>query len=397
DMEARCGYAIAVEASDKMVGANFSVERGPATAAPIRRASEQSAVNMDWGFENDPDEAGADTSATEGQSSQGASDDSLNGRSSDDESNGRRRRRRRRRGGRRSPESAAGENTELDENGDAILTTPSSDDEDVQSASENVSNELDDDGDDDKPRARRGRRRGRRGGRRNRERQAQRDETGTTDDGSETEIEHTDATATDESSQDIPGFGPQPSLDAKVIAITVPDETGESTQAAGDTEPAAETGDETQSPAAVDVAETDTTSEDDTPARRPRRSRSRSGTSGTRTSSRRTKPKAEPDSDPASQTEVTADGDGSGDAEPVADSEQQKTVQQADVATTTDTKAGTDKTASTDRSKRTAPIHDKPRLERVVVGPDGNDDEAEKPADDKPTKRGWWQRRILGE
>jgi ribonuclease E len=49
DMEERYGVAIAVQASDRMQGANFAIER---SATPVtQRAAERTAVNMESGFE----------------------------------------------------------------------------------------------------------------------------------------------------------------------------------------------------------------------------------------------------------------------------------------------------------------------------------------------------------
>ncbi|MEW5965243.1 MAG: ribonuclease E/G, partial [Pseudomonadota bacterium] len=49
DMETRHGLPILIQGSDKMQGANFTIEKGPAQAQPQRRA-ERAVVNMDWGF-----------------------------------------------------------------------------------------------------------------------------------------------------------------------------------------------------------------------------------------------------------------------------------------------------------------------------------------------------------
>ncbi len=56
DMEARNGVSVAVQASDKLQGANFTIERGAASASLVRRP-ERAAVNMDWGFEGDDADA----------------------------------------------------------------------------------------------------------------------------------------------------------------------------------------------------------------------------------------------------------------------------------------------------------------------------------------------------
>src|SRR4029450_1891506 len=52
DMEGRYGVSITVQASDRMQGGNFAIERSTAPLAP-QRLPERSAVNMDWGFDAD--------------------------------------------------------------------------------------------------------------------------------------------------------------------------------------------------------------------------------------------------------------------------------------------------------------------------------------------------------
>ena len=54
DMEARHGFPVTVVGSDRVHGANFTVERGAATLMPVRRP-ERAAVNMNWGFEGEGD------------------------------------------------------------------------------------------------------------------------------------------------------------------------------------------------------------------------------------------------------------------------------------------------------------------------------------------------------
>ena len=57
ELEAHHGISISVQASDKLQGANFTIEKTQArTDAPPRR-SERTAVNMDWGFEGEDDGA----------------------------------------------------------------------------------------------------------------------------------------------------------------------------------------------------------------------------------------------------------------------------------------------------------------------------------------------------
>ena len=54
DMEARYGVSIAVQADDKLQGANHTIDK---TSAPVQapRRVERAAVNMDWGFDGESD------------------------------------------------------------------------------------------------------------------------------------------------------------------------------------------------------------------------------------------------------------------------------------------------------------------------------------------------------
>ncbi|MGD9802042.1 MAG: Rne/Rng family ribonuclease [Hyphomicrobiaceae bacterium] len=183
EMERRHGVVIRVEASDRMQGANFGVERiaTPAMAKPSARP----AVSMEWGFDRDdeatdevedttvevsPDEV--HEAASEGTSTRGEA-------ASDEERRGRRRRRRR---GRRDRDgetheaaSANGPNQPHDE-----FTAVEGDEQDAESAPNDDETSATQDagaeetveaaGNDQPDEAggeprRRGRRRGRRGGR----------------------------------------------------------------------------------------------------------------------------------------------------------------------------------------------------------------------------------------
>ena len=64
EMEARHGHTIPVLGSERVHGANFTVERGAASALPIRRV-ERAAVNMDWGFDADEEAPSIDASDLE--------------------------------------------------------------------------------------------------------------------------------------------------------------------------------------------------------------------------------------------------------------------------------------------------------------------------------------------
>ena len=52
EMEARHGFPVTILGAERIQGANFTIERGVATALPQRRP-ERAAVNMDWGFEGE--------------------------------------------------------------------------------------------------------------------------------------------------------------------------------------------------------------------------------------------------------------------------------------------------------------------------------------------------------
>ena len=55
EMELRHGFPVTILGAERIQGANFTIERGVATALPQRR-TERAAVNMDWGFEGEGDE-----------------------------------------------------------------------------------------------------------------------------------------------------------------------------------------------------------------------------------------------------------------------------------------------------------------------------------------------------
>jgi len=184
DMERRHGVIIRVEASDRMQGANFAIERTatPATAKPAPRA----AVSMEWGFDRD-DEAADET---DDLAAEPLGDEPRDGEEgthvrgdggTEEERRGRRRRRRR---GRRDRDGEPREGTEPGHPGSVAppSASASSDDErpDATSPGPDDALALEDDGAGDEgpdaaagehadeaggePR-RRGRRRGRRGGR----------------------------------------------------------------------------------------------------------------------------------------------------------------------------------------------------------------------------------------
>lgn len=100
DMEQRHGHAITILGSERVHGANFTIERGAAAAVPSRRA-ERAAVNMDWGFDGEEEAPAPETSEIEIISEAGGGEEEgvdREMRGEGEENGGRRGRRRRRRG-----------------------------------------------------------------------------------------------------------------------------------------------------------------------------------------------------------------------------------------------------------------------------------------------------------
>src|SRR4029077_4133143 len=180
DMERRYGVPITVQASDRMQGGNFAIERST-TPLPPQRLPERSAVNMDWGFDAD--------GAEEEERPEAAS-------SAEEEGEGGRRSRRRRRRGRRDGRDetrAAFDQAEVAGDGHLVAEAengpqqePAWEDLEAPDAvseppgigeQPNIADEprtLSSEEGREVRRGRRGRRRGRRGGRRGRDRDGQR-------------------------------------------------------------------------------------------------------------------------------------------------------------------------------------------------------------------------------
>jgi ribonuclease E len=182
DMEARHGIFISVQASEKMQGANFTIEKGHAPPAAARRA-ERAAVNMDWGFEGEgtPGSAAAAETEYEERGPESFARESGVGRRRPDEAREGPRRRRRRRGRRGDyygqDRAAASETVEVNgersgmPGGHGLGGEPAADDADAAGAPPEVGERQGamETAGEDHPSGRR-RRRGRRGGRRGRER-----------------------------------------------------------------------------------------------------------------------------------------------------------------------------------------------------------------------------------
>ncbi|NOT71138.1 MAG: Rne/Rng family ribonuclease [Hyphomicrobium sp.] len=246
DMEARHGYPVTIIGSDRIQGANFTVERGAPSALPLHRP-QRAAVNMDWGFEGEgEDEAPAFQSAEiehvgdvedgdEGGAPErsGRSEGRAESRGEGDEDGNRKGGRRRRRRGRgrgqrgdegertqgarpvRGPDQASGSG-----DGDGDDAHDNNNIEDI--GGDDAEGDIEDNGDSvdqtqraDRPDGARGeagdrpgrrRRRGRRGGRRGRE--------GNGSENGSRDLAARGEAPDDADTPDLPGLGEQPDLGA---------------------------------------------------------------------------------------------------------------------------------------------------------------------------------------
>jgi ribonuclease E len=174
EIEQRYGIAVNVEASERMQGASFAIERVADGGAPAKRPERSAAVNMEWGFEGEEREVEAPRDSR-------GDDDGESGNRRE----GRRRRRRGRGGDRERGDRDRGDrhfSADRSREGDQshVDRAPGDDVEDVHGDTHADRGEGDEDRGADAPRSadsreggergeRRRRRRGRRGGR-NRER-----------------------------------------------------------------------------------------------------------------------------------------------------------------------------------------------------------------------------------
>ncbi len=178
EMEHRYGISIAVEAGERMQGANFAIEKSAAPAAPQKAAERSSAVNMEWAFEGEADEEAPEAEEAE-----------AHGETETDERRPRRRRRRGRRDdrgdrgeARREPARSAGngngggeahaeagfDGQAQDEASDGSVEQAAEIAAEIPGLGEQPPTPLGEEEREERPRGRR--RRGRRGGRRGRDR-----------------------------------------------------------------------------------------------------------------------------------------------------------------------------------------------------------------------------------
>jgi len=364
EMEARHGITISLQASEKLAGANFTIEKGAAPAQAPRRSERSNVVNMDWGFDGEEEqEFDEDGEADAGEDQEQAADGGERGgeprAENGDGQDGSRRRRRRRRRGRRGDRpgddgpraqfdrTPGGEAEPDDEEFAAEPADPGAGDQpsviDFDAAPEfageaGEAGETPADAPREEDRNRRGRRRGRRGGRRGRDR--------------------------DRAPQSANGNG------------------AEDTSDGGSNEAAQFERDDVSDATAPDVAPDNDSPPDSEPvvaeaskapyAPRPRRREPRHAP----------EPAAamEPVKSPSAEPEAAA--------EAPAESPRE---------------AAAAKPASRHR-QRAATEPSEPRIERVVVTATGHKDDAAPAAEAdaaaaaaQPARKGWWQRRIGGE
>jgi ribonuclease E len=361
EMETRNGVFVTVQASDKLQGANFLIEKGQAAPVAVRRP-DRAAVNMDWGFEGEDAQADAAVEADVEADADAEADEDSNV-SSSGEGRGREeggRRRRRRRGRRNGSDGGRGEPRNEASRGDGDGEQPYDDDEapalEEAGGAEGGDGDGFEEGDAPARGAREGsrpreggersdeaggrrRRRGRRGGRRGRDRNRRPGEG-----------EHGDAPL---HGADNEGSGADDGADDHDAVDREPVETHAGARTDDDAPVAAEE-------AAVRV-------NDRAPAegRRPKTDATPQ-TSGGR--SRKSEPSAA-----------------------VAAAAPEPSVQTAAPAAT-----GEDPLLARVRARNGATTSAaEPKLERVVVSPEQTGSASED-AGSEPVRRGWWQRRLGG-
>ena len=367
DMEARHGFPVTIMGSDRIHGANFTIERGQAAAQPVRR-TERAAVNMDWGFDGESaEEAPGFESGTVEEIEHAAEDqadalaprhparDARDSEGGEDDAARRGRRRRRRRGGRRDrgdegPRSGgyqashAGSDEHGEETEGASSIEENSDEPETTEAAH--ADQPDHIGYSDSAEHRRRRRRGRRGGRRGRE-NGGRDQQGHNEHG-----DHAHASESGGGPQ-LPGYEPQPDA-----AFDVPG--GKTARDPSDR--------------SIESA-------------RPRRSRERIWDVSTSTAPAGGELAAA--SGETEQPDRTHRGGHNGEKSP----ELSSVAPASSEPTANDAKPD----APADPVRRRHELDSsEPRLERVVVRP-GHEGEGSASSEPAPQRKGWWQRRFGSE
>ena len=365
EMETRHGIFVTVQASDKLQGANFSIEKGQSAPVAARRP-DRAAVNMDWGFEGETFEGEADAGDGEAEQPRASREDG--GRDG-----GRRRRRRRgrrdgghseARGGRDDAESSYDD--ERDDHGSGEDAGPVEVDSESYADDAPQPREARGEGSEEGSGNGRRRRRGRRGGRRGRDRIRGANGSAEAHDASE-EANGADAVASEHGSD--PQVGDQGADSFQSEDVEVDGEV-----------------------AVDDVVAAEVVTED--VAERPRRASSRRRSSETK----------------AAETEA---GDDVAEAASSEAEEEAADAEEAPAPTRSRRSAGSPQAAKVEsvaatseeavpavaedsvlaRVRARSEASSEPKLERVVVSP-GEASAAEVSADEPPARRGWWQRRL---
>ncbi|AHB47915.1 ribonuclease E [Hyphomicrobium nitrativorans NL23] len=368
EMETRHGIFVTVQASDKLQGANFVIEKGQ-TAPVASRRPDRAAVNMDWGFEGETFEADADAGDGEAEQPRAAREEG--GR----EGGRRRRRRRGRRDGGRS-EMRGGRD-------EAELGYDDQDDEHVGGEDAGPVEVVDDDDDgyaDDAPAPRearsegseeggngRRRRRGRRGGRRGRDRA--RGANGSAD-------AHEATDNADAADSVAPGNGSDAQAGDQGADTFQP----EALQVDGEV-------------AVDDVVAAEVVTEDAAERSEPRRSspRRRSSEAKAAEADAADAPEAAPSSEAEAATDAEEAPAPTRSRRSAGAAQAEKAESVAAVPEETAPPAVEDSVVARVRARSEA--SSEPKLERVVVS-SGEASAAEISAEESPVRRGWWQRRL---
>ncbi|HWK39327.1 MAG TPA: ribonuclease E/G [Hyphomicrobium sp.] len=392
DMETRLGLPILVTGSEKLAGANFTIEKGAAPALAPRRA-ERNVVNMESGFESDDDDGAYESREPAHTHSHSHSHDEQEHGGS--EEGGSRRRRRRRRGGRRGDRETNGDR---DINGSAYMADANgaeagdyADDSDMPASEHDTSEEVYEVHGEDAPehgaetrteeggeRPSRRRRRGRRGGRRGRERNGRGDELHAENgadnannfDGDHDQPDYYSAVGDHPESSDDHHHAPAEVSSHHEAQHGEADAAGHEPPSV--TMPAFAEGGHAVSEVDVVVAEEKKPKPEAAAPRRARGSRA-AATAAANSEATETAESAVRD-EPATHDET-----------PVA-------------AAASETESATETPVPAPAPRRTAGSSE-PRLERIVIG---QSNEAEVVADDAsasaaPARKGWWQRKLGGE
>ena len=365
EMETRHGIFVTVQASDKLQGANFVVEKGQ-TAPVATRRPDRAAVNMDWGFEGEAFEADADAEDGDAEQPRAREDGSREG--------GRRRRRRRgRRDGSRSEARGGRDDGGLDYDDRVDDHAGNGGDGDVSDVEEDIDA-------DDAPQQRearsegseegggngRRRRRGRRGGRRGRDRVRGENGSGDAHDASNGAG---DAFASED--------GPDaPQVEDQGADTFRPDALPVDGEAAGD-----------EVVAAADVTEVTERSETRRPSTRRRSSEAKAAESEAVETAEPVSAEPEAAADAAEAPAAPSRSRrSSAEAQRV-----EKAEERAPAASEEPQPALEDSVLARVRARSEA--SSEPKLERVVVSP-GEAATAEVSGEEPPARRGWWQRRL---